>query len=201
MQIDFNCILQYPLLISHFICLFWLGLKEPWYLRRADWQAMPAYGIEFLSLPLPYVVIGHTAANYCDQRYSCIEQMLVIQQDHLRRGFYDIGPNFLVGGNGLVFEGRGANVFGAMVTSWNVKSITIAFMGNYMSDETVQEQFDNINVLLDVFVKEGVLRPNYILYAHCQIQSDTFSPGHNIILKLNQFTHWSSQNMTGCLDR
>ncbi|CAH2034861.1 unnamed protein product, partial [Iphiclides podalirius] len=176
-----------------------IGLNEPWYLRRADWQAMPPYGIEFLNLPLPYVIICHTAANYCNQRYSCIEQMLIIQQDHLRRGLYDIGSNFLVGGNGLVFEGRGANVFGAMITSWNVKSISITFMGNYMTDETVQEQFDNVNVLLEVLVKEGVLQPDYTLYGHCQVSPDTFSPGQHVIRRLDNFAHWNNYNMTGCL--
>ncbi|CAH4038513.1 unnamed protein product [Pieris brassicae] len=83
-----------------------IGLSESWYLRREDWQAMPSYSEEFLALPVSSVIIGHSAAKYCNQKFACVEVMLSIQQDHLRRGWLDIGPNFLVGGNGLVFEGR-----------------------------------------------------------------------------------------------
>ncbi|XP_068621744.1 uncharacterized protein [Battus philenor] len=176
-----------------------IGLKEPWYLRRGDWQAMPPYSIDFLNLPVPYVIIGHSAANYCNQRYSCIEQMLEIQRDHLQRGMDDIGPNFLVGGNGLVFEGRGANVFGAMVRSWNVKSITIMFMGNYQTDVPVRAQFEHVNALLKVLVDEHVLTPDYTLYAQCQLQPETVSPGRLVVHEMNHFAHWNSFNLRGCL--
>ncbi|CAK1588556.1 unnamed protein product [Parnassius mnemosyne] len=176
-----------------------IGLKEPWYLRRGDWQAMPPYEIEFLKLPVSYVIIGHAASNYCNQLYPCIEQMLVIQEAFLRRGMGDIGPNFLVGGNGYVFEGRGANVFGAMVSSWNDKSITIMFMGNYVLDMPDQAQFDHINVLLDVLVKEQVLRSDYTLYGQCQVQPDTCAPGHHITERMKNFPHWKPHNISGCI--
>ncbi|CAG5039165.1 unnamed protein product [Parnassius apollo] len=176
-----------------------IGLKETWYLRRGDWQAMPPYEINFLKLPLSYVIIGHAASNYCNQLYSCIEQMLVIQQAYLRRGMADIGPNFLVGGNGYVFEGRGANVIGAMVTSWNVKSITIMFMGNYVLDMPDQAQFDHINILLDVLVKEQVLRSDYTVYGQCQVRPDTYAPGRHITERMKYFLHWNPHNISGCL--
>ncbi|XP_013146476.1 PREDICTED: peptidoglycan-recognition protein SC2-like isoform X2 [Papilio polytes] len=177
-----------------------IGLKVPWYLRRGDWQAMPPYSIDFLELPLSYVIIGHSAANFCEKRYECIEQMLVIQQDHLRRGLSDIGPNFLVGGKGFVFEGRGANVFGAMVTSWNVRSITIMFMGNYVTDFPNQEQFDHLNILLDVLVRERILVPDYTLYAQCQLQPATVAPGRHVLALMDNFANWNSFNRSGCLD-
>ncbi|XP_050361039.1 peptidoglycan-recognition protein SC2-like isoform X2 [Nymphalis io] len=178
-----------------------IGLNESWYLRRDDWQAMPAYGADFLQLPLSTVIIGHSAANYCNQRYRCIEQMLVIQQDHLRRGYYDIGPNFLVTGNGYVFEGRGANVFGAMVTSFNRISISIMFVGNYVDDVPDLAQFNHTNILLETLVRIGVLQPNYTVYGQCQVNPQTVSPGPKIMNKMHHFPHWVPENTSGCLPR
>ncbi|XP_032526740.2 peptidoglycan-recognition protein SC2-like isoform X2 [Danaus plexippus] len=178
-----------------------IGLNETWYLRRGDWQAMNPYNVRFLHLPVPKVIIGHSAANYCNQRYRCIEQMIIIQQDHLRRELSDIGPNFLVGGNGFVFEGRGANVHGAMVGSLNSRAISIMFMGNYIHDQPDSKQFEHLNVLLDVLVREGVLRQDYTLVGHCQVNFDTISPGPHIMTQLGHFLHWNRANASRCLPR
>ncbi|XP_045783963.1 uncharacterized protein LOC123880100 [Maniola jurtina] len=176
-----------------------IGLNETWYLRRDEWMAMPSYGEDFLRLPVGHVVIGHSAANYCNQRYRCVEQILVIQADHMRRGFADIGPNFLVGGNGYVFEGRGANVFGAMVTSWNRRSISIMFLGNYVNNRPDEAQFNHTIILLDTLVNEGVLRPDYILFGQCQLVPLTVSPGPHLVAELKRFSHWNDSGIEGCL--
>lgn len=170
-------------------------------MRRDQWQAMPSYGEDWLRLPLHYVVVGHSAANNCVQRRDCIEQMLVVQADHMRRGFNDIGPNFLVGGNGDVFEGRGANVFGAMVTAWNRRSISIMFLGNYVTFEPRESQFNHTKILLKTLVNEGVLHPNYILYGQCQLLPSTISPGPLLLSELRRFAHWNDTGVSGCLRR
>ncbi|XP_050683748.1 peptidoglycan recognition protein-like isoform X3 [Leptidea sinapis] len=176
-----------------------IGLKEPWYLRREDWYAMPAYYNEFLNLPLPYVIIGHSVTRYCDEKYACIKVMIDIQQDHLRRMLLDIGPNFLVGGNGYVFEGRGANLFGAMIPAYNRRCISIMFIGNYIYDSPDDKQFNHLNILLERLVEVGVLRPDYTLYGQCQVQSLTVPPGPNVVASLSRFTHWDPVNVTGCI--
>ncbi|CAH2235248.1 jg26736 [Pararge aegeria aegeria] len=175
------------------------GLNETWYLRRDEWQAMPSYGEDFLKLPIGFVIIGHSAANNCEQRYRCIEAMLEVQRDHMRRGFSDIGPNFLVGGNGDVFEGRGANVFGAMVTSWNRRSISIMFLGNYVLFKPIEVQFNHTSILLDTLVREGVLKPDYILYGQCQLLPLTVSPGPLLVSELKRFPHWNNTGKNECL--
>lgn len=176
-----------------------LGLKEGWYLRREEWQALKQYEQDFLNLPVQYVIIGHSAGNYCKDKYACIKSMLIIQEDHLKRGFEDIGPNFLVGGNGILFEGRGANVVGAMVKSWNVKSISIMFMGDYRTNNTVPEQFAHIDVLLEKLVEKNVLVPNFVLYGHCQVATHIISPGPKIMKQLRNLTNWNNMNEDKCL--
>lgn len=160
---------------------------------------MPAYETEFLNLPIKYVLIGHSVTSYCTERYQCIAQMIAIQQEHLRRGFSDIGPNYLASGVGLVFEGRGANVHGAMTGSWNSKSISIMFLGNYVHDSPKQAAFDNINSLLEALVRIKVLEEDYVVYGHCQVSHYIISPGPMLMKALNNITHWSPENENKCL--
>lgn len=162
---------------------------------------MASYGDEYLDIPVENVIIGHSAGNYCNQRYRCIKQMIMIQQDHLRRGWNDIGPNFFVGGNGDVFEGRGANVIGAMVKGYNRKSITIMFLGNYVVNQTNPLQFNHSQILVDRLVKVGALRSDYVLRGHCQVDSLIITPGPNIMDKLSYFPHWDPKGTKGCLRR
>lgn len=174
-------------------------MHEPWYQRRVDWQARPDNGIGLLELPVSIVAIGHSVTSFCTERFSCIKEVLKIQADHQSRGWHDIGPNFLVGGNGFVFEGRGANVVGAMVGSWNHKIISIMFLGNFLVDYPTQDQFDNVDVLLKELMKKGVLAPDYALVGHCQLVSDIITPGPHLMDNLHNFEHWDPANTTGCL--
>ena len=48
-------------------------------------------------------------------------------------GWDDIGYNFLIGSDGRVYIGRGWDKVGAHTKGYNSRSISIAFMGNYMT--------------------------------------------------------------------
>ncbi|KAG6461838.1 hypothetical protein O3G_MSEX012890 [Manduca sexta] len=176
-----------------------LDIHEPWYLRRGDWQAMLPYSREFLNLPVKNVLIGHSATEYCDEKYACIRLMLAIQNDHLRRGWDDIGPNFLVSGNGIVFEGRGADVFPVMMVDWNRRSIMIMFLGDYRYDASSIAQFEHVSVLLEELVKKQVLTPDYTVWASCQLSPHTVSPGIKVLERMKLFEHWKQTNVSLCL--
>lgn len=119
--------------------------------------------------------------------------------DHIER-YGDIGPNYIVGGNGLIFEGRGANVVPAMVRGFNSKIIGIMFLGNYASkDMPNDEQIENLKTLLNVLVKKGVLDPDYTLQGFCQIITYNVSPGQNIMDILFKFDKWIKTNAETCL--
>lgn len=47
--------------------------------------------------------------------------------------WYDIGYNFLVGGDGNVYEGRGWDIHGAHLPELNSNSIGICLLGNFDS--------------------------------------------------------------------
>ena len=50
-------------------------------------------------------------------------------------GWDDIGYNFLVGGDGKIYEGRGWDRVGAQVENWNSKSVGISFIGSFMQTQ------------------------------------------------------------------
>jgi hypothetical protein len=50
------------------------------------------------------------------------------------RGWQDIGYNFLIGGDGNVYEGRGWGIWGAHVPRYNSKSIGICVIGDFQSE-------------------------------------------------------------------
>ena len=50
----------------------------------------------------------------------------------LVEGWDDIGYSFLIGGDGLIYEGRGWNKKGAHTYCYNQLSYGIAFIGNYI---------------------------------------------------------------------
>jgi N-acetylmuramoyl-L-alanine amidase len=160
---------------------------------------MAAYNADFLSLPVHNVVIGHTGLGYCNRTRTCIERMLQAQQDNLRREFDDIVANFFVGGDGTIFEGRGANVIGAVVKGWNSKSISIMFIGNYDTDETVESQFAHVTALINQLVKQGVLDRDFVVYGHCQLSHYTIPPGRNVVKHLSELPHWNPAGTKYCL--
>jgi len=77
-----------------------------------------------LSSPVPHVAIHHTTGLRCTDRSSCVLQVQHWQKYHMdEKRWADIGYNFLVGGNGYVFEGRGWNHTGAHCFGFNRLSI------------------------------------------------------------------------------
>ncbi|CAN8009282.1 unnamed protein product, partial [Ixodes pacificus] len=62
-------------------------------------------------------------------------------------GWDDIGYNFIIGFNGLVFEGRGWDQIGAHTVGFNDKSVSYGFVGDYSShvpDEVMLQAARNL---------------------------------------------------------
>ncbi|CAB3233606.1 unnamed protein product [Arctia plantaginis] len=177
-----------------------LDIHEPWYLRRDDWYANDDRGITLLNLPISMVIISHSVREYCTEKYQCVQYVLDIQRDHLTENRWDdIGPNFLVGGNGYVFEGRGANVLGEMVKFFDYKSISIMFLGNYVYDKPTLAMFDNLSVLFKELVNKRVLTTDYKVYGQCQVIGAIVKPGPNVMDNLHHFDHWDPKNRSSCM--
>jgi N-acetylmuramoyl-L-alanine amidase len=99
--------------------------------NRTSWGArVPTATTPYPHPPANYVVIIHTESIPCDSESVCSSVVRDIQHEHMdRRNFSDIGYNFLVGGDGQIYEGRGWDSQGAFAKGFNDKSLGVAFIG------------------------------------------------------------------------
>ncbi|XP_049544135.1 peptidoglycan-recognition protein LC-like isoform X3 [Anopheles darlingi] len=159
---------------------------------RTEWLAQPPREVlTDLKLPVNNVIIAHTATEGCTTQQSCIARVQLIQNIHYNQGFGDIGYNFLVGGDGKVYEGRGWNKQGAHTKGYNGISHGIAFIGNYETiDRPEDAQMEQLIRLLQNGTDTGKLDINYKLYGAQQLKA-TLSPGKFLMEKLTQLPHFS----------
>lgn len=104
--------------------------------------------------------------------------------------FSDIAYNFLIGGDGNVYEGRGWKDQGAHTSGYNRGSIGVAFIGNFVSkipNETlIQAGFK----LFNKGVRINALVRDYKIFAASQLR-DTQSPGQAFFEVIKKWEHWS----------
>ncbi|XP_070079167.1 peptidoglycan recognition protein 1-like [Equus przewalskii] len=158
---------------------------------RREWRGLASNCDRKLSLPKSYVVVSHTAGSPCDTPDSCLKQVQNVQNYHKGTlGWCDVAYNFLIGEDGLVYEGRGWDTQGAHAGGgWNSKSIGISFMGNYMDRAPPQRALRAAQSLLACGVARGALRTNYEVKGHRDVQ-DTLSPGDRLYEIIQTWPHY-----------
>lgn len=108
------------------------------------------------------------------------------------QGWDDIGYNFLVGGDGSAYEGRGWDKEGAHTKGFNKRSICIAFIGTFNKVIPPQRQLIAAQMLIDQGVKMGKLEPDYQLYGHRQLIPSE-SPGAALYDIIKKWPHWTEE--------
>lgn len=124
---------------------------------RQSWGAQPPKTVQNINHVVPFVVIHHSyIPKACYTSAKCKAAMRSMQSFHQNeRRWADIGYKYLlfdffklnkhhsdqishcqyysfaVGGDGLVYEGRGFNVVGAHAPLYNNKSIGICLIGDW----------------------------------------------------------------------
>jgi N-acetylmuramoyl-L-alanine amidase len=79
---------------------------------KEQWGGVePRFEIQLLH-PTPFIVISHTATTACYSFFACAAQMRNFRASYMASdpGNPDIGYNFVDGGDGHVYEGRGWDV-------------------------------------------------------------------------------------------
>lgn len=122
---------------------------------------------------------------------SCIEHVQDIQKFHVEsRGFDDIAYNFLVGGDGFAYVGRGWDYQGAHTKGFNANSICIAFIGNFNEYGPANSQLNQAQKLIEEGVKMKKIANNYNLYGHQQL-TPSQSPGTYLYNIIKKWPHWT----------
>ncbi|ELW47342.1 Peptidoglycan recognition protein 4 [Tupaia chinensis] len=158
---------------------------------RSSWGARETYCPQ-MNLPAKYVIIIHTAGKTCNTSEECHLLVQDIQSFHMDRfNSCDIGYNFLVGQDGVVYEGVGWNVQSSRTPGYNDIALDIAFMGTFAGTPPNAAALEAAQDLIRCAVEKGYLTPNYLLVGHSDV-TNTLSPGqalYNIISTWPHFKH------------
>ncbi|VEN62742.1 unnamed protein product [Callosobruchus maculatus] len=136
-------------------------ITESFYLvPRRYWNAEPpSVDIPKLKLPVNRILLSQTNTTSCETCSDCEMQVLDIQKKH--KGFLnrpDILYNFLVGGDGRVYEGRGWK----NKTEWHNPDeniLSIALLGNFGDQPPKPSQVEALLAFLDLSVMKNRITP------------------------------------------
>ncbi|XP_039229756.1 peptidoglycan-recognition protein SB1 [Drosophila yakuba] len=158
---------------------------------RSSWGAAPARSPSRISGAVDYVIIHHSDnPNGCSTSEQCKRMIKNIQSDHKgRRSFSDIGYNFIVAGDGKVYEGRGFGLQGSHAPNYNRKSIGIVFIGNFERNAPSAQMLQNAKDLIELAKQRGHLKDNYTLLGHRQTKA-TSCPGDALFNEIKTWPHW-----------
>ncbi|XP_050668448.1 peptidoglycan-recognition protein LB-like isoform X2 [Leptidea sinapis] len=163
------------------------------FVNRSGWNAEEPKQSLPLTTPVPYVVIHHSyLPPACSTREQCSRAMTQMQRMHVdTRGWWDIGYNFAVGGDGTVYEGRGWQILGAHALNFNNVSIGICLIGDWTNELPPVQQLKAAQSLISAGVDRGYIKLDYKLVGHRQVR-DTKCPGDTLFREISQWKHFSS---------
>lgn len=165
-------------------------------ISRKEWLAQPPVEkINQLVLPVPYVVISHTATEDCNNQAACTFYIRYLQTYHIEsKDYWDIVYNFLVAGDGYAYEGRGWKYEGAHTFGYNSRAIGIAFIGTFNKTMPPDRQILAAKQLIEKGLGLGYIAQNYLLFGEKQLQ-DTQSPGASLFEDIKTWPHWSNKTV------
>ncbi|KAH8378710.1 hypothetical protein KR009_000885 [Drosophila setifemur] len=164
------------------------------FVDRQQWLAQPAQKkLPRLQLPIGLVIVLPTNSDNCTTQAACVFRVRLrqtydiesVQED-------DIAFNFLIGGDGNVYVGRGWDQVGAHMVGFNDKSLSLAYIGSFQTQKPSGKQLSVTRLLLERGVKLGKIAPNYKLTAASKLQpSQTDYKADALYNSFANWTHWS----------
>ncbi|XP_055030005.1 peptidoglycan recognition protein 5 [Misgurnus anguillicaudatus] len=155
-------------------------------ISRRVWKAADPRVRTEMKGPARTVIVHHTALWSCVQPRDSLAQLAHIQNLHMHeREFDDIGYNFLISGDGSVYEGRGWGVVGAHAKDHNLDSVGIAFMGNFNDELPTPASLTALQRLLRAGEISGHVQPDFVLVGHRDV-AKTECPGENVYSALTK---------------
>jgi N-acetylmuramoyl-L-alanine amidase. len=164
--------------------------KRVIYLKK-EWYGKPAKFERAQKHPIPFVVISHTVTDPCYTYTECASQMRSMQDVYMSGKFPDLGYNFVVGGDGNVYEARGWDVTSMHTGYVRYCNLGISLIGNFVQDIPTNAQSNATQDLIKLGVKLGKIDQNYKLVAMSDTGGgSTLSPGKNLYEIMEKWPHF-----------
>ncbi|XP_017847354.1 peptidoglycan-recognition protein LB isoform X2 [Drosophila busckii] len=169
------------------------GVHSSQLLSRADWGARAPKQVDYFTGPAPYVIIHHSyIPAACFNTPDCMRSMRDMQNFHqVDRGWNDIGYSFGIGGDGMIYTGRGFNVVGAHSPKYNDKSVGIVFIGDWRTELPPANMLQAAKDLIAFGVAQGYIDAAYKLLGHRQVR-ETECPGGRLFKEISSWPHFTN---------
>lgn len=141
-----------------------------------------------------YIYRTFITIYYNNSQAECTYFVRNVQTFHMdSMGWSDIGYNFLVGGDGAAYDGRGWDKEGAHTKGFNKRSICIAFIGTFIKVTPPERQLRAARLLIKQGLDLHKLSPDYRLYGHRQLMASE-SPGKQLYDIIKEWPHWDNRS-------
>ncbi|XP_017122118.1 peptidoglycan-recognition protein LC isoform X4 [Drosophila elegans] len=164
------------------------------FVERQQWLAQPPQKtVPDLQQPVKMVIVLPTNSDNCTTQAQCVFRVRLRQSFDIESVQEDdIVFNFLIGGDGNVYVGRGWDQVGAHMPGYNSKSLSLAYIGSFQTLKPSDKQLSVTRLLLAKGVKLGKLDPNYRLTAASKLEpSLTQYKADALYQSFGNWTHWS----------
>ncbi|ALC43623.1 PGRP-LC, partial [Drosophila busckii] len=164
------------------------------YVPRAVWLAQPAQkDLPKLSLPVPFVIVLPTNSENCSTQAQCVFRVRFLQTFNIEsQQSDDITYNFLIGGDGNVYVGRGWDHVGAHMQGYNTRSLSFAYIGAFRHQRPSDKQLSVTRLLLEDGVNLGKLAPNYKLVGASTLEPTITEYNAELLYQsFGNWTHWA----------
>ncbi|XP_067004076.2 peptidoglycan-recognition protein 3 [Anabrus simplex] len=159
-----------------------------------DVWAPPHQRMLRLYKPVSLVGVGDTSGKTCYNSTECISLLEEMEQLHIN-GLHEpqIGWNFLIGGDGIVYEGRGWDLASFFQASRKKSFLGVCFLGNYNNSELLPTQLVALQELMHRGMTIRKVAHNYKLMAvgHGKF---TDEPSKNLLKVVNSWPKGCVQN-------
>ena len=109
------------------------------------------------------------------------KDMEQVRAYHLRKGWRDIGYNYVIEYDGKIRGGRPLTISGAHARGFNAVSVGIALLGNFMEKPPTEQQIKSCIKLSVMLCKEHKINPSQ-LFQH-KDKANTLCPGKYFPIK------------------
>ena len=165
--------------------------------RNWSSQVRYFYCVNRVKLPVTKLYILETSTSNCFDYKGCKVRMNLQWEWFQSLGYSDIQYNFLIGGDGSIFEGLSWNCSQHCYEGLDRSSIVVTLTGQTynrikysdVNYEVTTEQYAALKLFIMANVINGNLSPSYQLIPYCCVVN-TGNPGKWVFTNLTLFEHF-----------
>jgi hypothetical protein len=130
-----------------------------------------------VSIQPSHIIIHHSAGSNVSANFAAV--VAAIRDFHVNtNGWDDIGYNWLIDPNGIIYEGRGSGKRGAHFSCMNGGTTGICLMGNYMTIPPTPAALNALHAFLTWESCDKDIQPGNIGWHAASMQHMPFVAGH-----------------------